>query len=175
MAIAGLILALGVVFPGAAGGPGMVSIPTVHGSTFAGESVALPEALRGKVGLLIVGFSQTSRTEASDWGHRLADDPQRPAGLAYYELPVLESVPRLLRGLVLKKIKESVSQNGQAHFLPVLDHEAEWKQAAGFSKADDAYVLVVDGNGAVRWRMEGPPTDAAYAEVKRQAALVNAR
>ena len=170
MTVAALILVVSGWFSGAT--PGPVSIPAVRGTTFAGENVALPDALKGKVGVLILGFSQASRTEASDWGHRLADDPQRPAGLAYFELPVLESVPRLLRGLVLKKIKESVSQKGQAHFLPVLDHEAEWKRAAGFSKAEDAYLLVVDGNGVVRWSTEGPLTDAAYAEVKRQAAQV---
>jgi hypothetical protein len=172
MGIAALLLAMGGLFSGVASSAAAVSIPEVHGTTFAGETVALPDALRGKVGVLIVGFSQASRTEASDWGHKFADDPQRPAGLAYYEMPVLESVPRLLRGFVLKRIKESVSQRGQAHFLPVLEHEAEWKQVAGYSKPDDAYLLVVDGTGVVRWRTEGPLTDAAYAEVKRQAALV---
>ncbi len=153
---------------GASGGP--VLIPPLHGTTFVGEAVALPDALRGKVGVLIVGFSQGSRAEVAEWGHRLADDAERPAGLEFYEMPVLESVPRLLRGWVTKKIKESVSARGQAHFLPVEDHEAEWKRVAGFRAADDAYVLVVDGNGVVRWRTQGGLTDQAYAEMKRQAA-----
>ncbi len=168
MIAAVLGLAMGMV----TAGDGPVAIPEVRGTTFAGETVALPEALKGRVGVLIVGFSEASRKEAADWGHKLADDPQRPAELAYYEMPVLESVPRLLRGWVLKKIKESVSQNGQKHFLPILGHEAEWKKAVQYNKADDAYLLVVDGNGVVRWRGEGALSDAAYAEVKRQVAEV---
>ena len=151
---------------------GPVRIPEIRGTTFSGEAVALPEALKGRVGVLVVGFSEASRKEAADWGHKLADDPGRPAEMAYYEMPVLASVPRLLRGWVLKKIKESVSEKGQAHFLPIVDHESEWRQVAGYSKADDAYLLVVDGNGVVRWRGEGALSDAAYAELKRQAIAV---
>ena len=75
-------------------------------------------------------------------------------------------MPRLLRGWVLKKIKESVSEKGQAHFLPIVDHESEWRQVAGYSKADDAYVLVVDGNGVVRWRGEGALSDAGVCGVE---------
>ena len=56
----------------------------------------------------------------------------------------------------------------KGHFLPVYDHEAEWRAAAGYRQADDAYVLVVDEAGTVRYRFEGPATDQAYAEVKRR-------
>ena len=148
------------------------TIPPIRGTTFAGEIVTLPDALRGRAGVLIVGFSKASRQQASAWGHRLADDPQRPPQLAYYEMPVLESVPKLLRGLVLKQIKEDVSANGQKHFLPIMDHEANWKSAAGFAQPDDAYLLLVDASGAVRWRTQGSPTEQTYSELKRRAAQI---
>ena len=172
MKIAALIAGIGWSFIAVTDTSGQATIPPVHGTTFGGQEISLPDALRGGVGILIVGFSQASRSEASDWGHRLADDPGRPAGLEYYEMPVLESVPRLLRGWVMKKIKESVSVRGQAHFLPVLDHEAEWKRVAGFGAADDAYVLLVDGRGKVRWKTQGGWSEQAYAEMKRQASQV---
>ena len=171
MVIAALALAVGVWLGGVGAGDAPVSIPALRGTTFAGETVVLPDALRGRSGVLIVGFSQASREQVAAWGHRLQDDPQRPAGLEFYEMPVVASVPKLLRGWVLKKIKESVSAKGQAHFLPVMDHEAEWKRAAGFSKPDDAYLLVVDGNGVVRWRAEGALTEVGYGELKRQAEI----
>ncbi len=170
MRIAALIAISGCL-AGAGRSEAQVTIPAMHGTTFAGQPVALPDALQHGVGVLIVGFSQGSRAEVAEWGHRVADDADLPAGLKFYEMPVLESVPRLLRGWVTKKIKESVSARGQAHFLPVLEHEAEWKRAAGYSAADDAYVLVVDGNGVVRWRSQGGLNEQAYGEMKRQAAM----
>ena len=171
MVIAVLALALGGVFGGPASGDAPVSIPELRGTTFAGEEVVLPDALKGRGGVLIVGFSQASREQVAAWGRRLQDDPQRPESLAFYEMPVVASVPKVLRGWVLKKIKDSVSAKGQAHFLPVMDHEAEWKRAAGFGKPGDAYLLVVDGAGRVRWRTQGALSENAYAEAKRQAVL----
>ena len=98
----------------------------------------------------------------------MAGEYRNSATVVYYEMPVLESVPRLLRGLVLKKIGESVPEPARDRFLPVLDHEANWKNTAGFVKADDAYVLVVDGGGAVTWKMEGRASPAAMSKVMQQ-------
>ncbi len=147
-------------------------IPPVHGTVLSGSAVDLPDALRGKTGVLVIGFSQGSRDQVATWGRRLAVDYRGSSTVTYYEMAALASVPRFLRGLVLKKIKDDVPQPAQERFLPVFDHEADWKSATGFSKADDAYVLVVNGNGTVRWRTAGIASDAAYAEVKRRVAEV---
>jgi hypothetical protein len=37
---------------------------------------------------------------------------------------------------------------------------------AHYDKADDAYVLVVSGDGALLWQTEGDATDMAWAEFK---------
>ena len=159
----GLALAVGVAEGQSAG----QRIPALHGVVLTGETVDLPDALKGKVGVLVVGFSQSSREQVTAWGKRLAGDYRDSNSILYYEMPVLASVPKLIRGWVLGKIKGSVPPRAQSRFLPVLDHEGEWKSVAGFGPADDAYILVVDGNGAVRWKTEGGASDASYAEVKR--------
>ena len=169
------VLALGLLLGGVAESQVGARIPTVSGAVLSGERVVLPEALRGKVGVLVVGFSQNSRAEVTAWGKRLAVDYRDSGGVIYYEMPVLASVPRLVRGWVLGKIKGSVPARAQGRFLPVLDHEGEWKTVAGYGVADDAYVLVVDGNGVVRYRTEGAATDAAYGEVKRRVEGLGAK
>jgi hypothetical protein len=148
--------------------PGSGRIPVVHGTVLSGDAVDLPDALKGKVGVLVVGFSQASRGQVTDWGKRLAADYHGSQSVVYYEMPVLAGVPRLLRGYVLKKMSEDVPDRAKARFLPVYGQEAEWKAAAEFGKADVAYVLVVDETGAVRWHGSGGAEEALYAEVKRQ-------
>ena len=89
MTMVAMILMSGWLAGGAQGGA-PVAIPAMRGTTFTGEAVALPDALYGKVGVLIVGFSQGSRREVADWGHKLADDAERPVETgSYYEMPVL--------------------------------------------------------------------------------------
>ena len=148
--------------------PAGAHIPPVHGVTLTGERVDLPEAFQGKVGVLVVGFSLASRGDVTAWGKRLASDYRDPKGVTYYEMPMLASVPRLLRGWVLKKIAAEIPQPAQGRFLPLYDDEPEWRAAAGYTKPDDAYVLVVDGAGVVQFHAQGQATETTYAEVRKR-------
>ena len=147
-------------------------IPPVHGSVLSGEKVDLPQALKGKVGVLVLGFSRKSGDVVAEWGKRLFRDYKGSTSISYYEMSILETVPGILRGYVVKRISESVPDVAKSHFLPVLDREKEWKAAAGFKSSEDVYVLVVDGTGVVRARVMGVATDANFAEVKRQVDAV---
>jgi ATP10 protein len=156
------------------GGQTGVKIPEVKGTSFTDEAVNLPEMLRGKVGVLVVGFSQGSRDAVTGWGKRLAADYRESPTVVYYEMPVLAGVPRMIRGYVVGKIKASVSDRAKPRFVPVMNHEAEWRATANYKSGDDAYVLVVDEGGVVRWQTRGSVTDAAYGAVKEQVETLRA-
>ncbi len=148
--------------------PAAPTLPQVHAQLLTGEAVTLPADLHGRPTVLVLGFSQGSREQVAAWGRRLAPDYRDAQDVAYYEMAELESVPRLLRGYVLKKIRETVPARAQPHFLTFTEHEAEWKAAAGFDARDDAYVLLLDPAGQVRYRTHGATSDAAYAELKQR-------
>jgi hypothetical protein len=72
----------------------------------------------------------------------------------------------------MKSIKSGVPEAEQPHFLPVFSHEAEWRTIARYVNSDDAYILVVDGQGVVRWQTSGKVTDAGFAALKQQVETV---
>ena len=149
-----------------AGEPSLATIPTVHAAALNGDAINLPASLKGRSAVLVVGFSQGSRGEMTAWGKRLADDFHDSPTVRFYEVSMLESVPKFLRGYVLRKIAADVPDPAKPHFLSIDDHEAEWRSVAGYRKPDDAYVLVVDSAGQVCWKAEGPATEAMYQQVK---------
>jgi hypothetical protein len=140
----------------------------------AGTQVTLPDDLRGRVGVLVLGFSKSSGDVSKGWGQRLAANYAESGGVVYYEMPVLESVPKLIRGMVVKSIRSGAPEAEQQHLMPVFSDEAEWKKIARFANADDAYVLVVDGDGRVRWQTSGKVTDAGFAALKEQVGALRA-
>ncbi len=152
-----------------------VRVPELHGKVLSGEKIDLPGGLEGGAGVLVVGFSQASREAVTGWAKRLSGDYRDSTTVRYYEMAMLSGVPRLLRGWVLKKIAAEVPDRAKARFAPIYDHEGEWKTAAGYGKADDAYVLIVDGKGMVRWKYEGAAGDAQYGELKRQVEGLQGR
>lgn len=147
---------------------GALQIPHLHGTTFADTKVDLPEALHGKVGILVIGFSQESREAVTTWGKKLAADFNESPTVLYYDMPVLASVPKLLRGFVYSRIKASVSERGKPHFLPITEDESSWRILVHYSNPDTPYILLVDEHGTVRWQAQGLPTDATYTTLKRE-------
>ena len=147
-------------------------IPPVHGTTFTDVKVDLPQALHGKVGIFVIGFSQDSRDAITTWGKKLAGDFYDSPTVAYYEMPVLASVPRLLRSFVEGRIKASVSDRGKPHFLPITENESAWRSLVHYSDPNLPYIVVVDDQGTVRWQAQGAPTDATYAALKHELEIL---
>jgi hypothetical protein len=143
-------------------------IPVASGTTLAGDGVTLPEAFKGSAGVLVVGFSKASQGAVTAWGRRLAKDYRASQSVPYFEVAMLEGAPRLLRGLIVHEMRSSVPEAERAHFLTLTEGDAAWRAVTHYAKPDDAYVLLVDGSGVVRWQMEGDATDAAYGTLKRE-------
>jgi hypothetical protein len=151
-------------------------IPEVHGTSFANQAVNLPAALHGKAaGILVIGFSRGSREEVTGWATKIAADYRTSPVVAYYELPVVAGVPGFVRGVVLRSIRSSTPERAQPRVVPVVNDEAGWRAITHYSQPDDAYLLVVDGQGNVVWQTQGQPTDTAYAALKQQVESLKTR
>ena len=167
-----LKLALLLFAPGAVCGYAQVSpaahIPEVHTLSFSGDRVDLPEMLQGKIAILVLGFTKGARAQATQWGRRLPTDYFYSPDVLYFEMPILASVPRLLRPAVLRSIKSQVSARSQPHFAPLTADEQRWRSLVHYSTPDDAYVVLVDTHGAVKEQIHGAPTDASYQALKQR-------
>ena len=170
----GLGLAL-LLMSSTAGWGQSARIPATHGISLAGTSITLPDDLRGKVGVLVLGFSKSSGDVCKGWGKRLAESYRDSPEVAYYQMPVLESVPKLIRGMVVKSMKSGVPETEQAHFLPVFSDEATWRKIAHYGNTDDAYIVVVDSDGKVLWQTSGKVTDAGFADLKQQIGVARSQ
>jgi hypothetical protein len=128
----------------------------------------LPDAAAGRVAVLIVGFSKKSSEVVERWENRLFQDYGAGGQVAIFRVAVLESAPRLLRGFIRGRIEKNVPKEKRDSFVLLFQGEAEWKALVHFADADDAYLVVLDVNGSVRWIGHGNPDAAGTADVKAQ-------
>jgi hypothetical protein len=126
------------------------SIPRIEAKAVSGKTIVLPDAVAGRPAVLIFGFSKDSNKQTEQWSKRL-----HSAQVPVYTLPVLESVPRLIRGLVVSGIKGGTAAADRDYMLPVFSGEAALKQLVQFSQPDDAYVVVLDASGKIQWKGHG--------------------
>jgi hypothetical protein len=143
------------------------TMPTIEGQSFTDQKVVLPDAARGKAAVLIFGFTKASKDPTSAWAEKLSSDADTQTGLELYQLPVLEDVPRFIRGMLISGIKKGVRANRRAHFVPILQHERELKQFVHYKEPDDAYLVVLDSSGQVVLQRHGPFNDVAFTQLKK--------
>jgi len=150
------------------------SIPPVAANSLAGEKVELPKDLHGPVSFLVVGFSQKSADQAKEWGKAIAGlgacQGQR---LTWFQLPVLAGAPGFVRPLIMRSMKSGLTRDLQRHFVPITDHEEDWKLAAGYQtgdQKDDAYVLATDEKGQIvaKWHGSRQPSEVVLQETFRR-------
>jgi hypothetical protein len=138
--------------------------------SLAGQQVTLPDSMKGHLSVVIVGFSRSSQTGVKGWD----TGARKELGETFdvYQVAVLEDAPRFVRGMLVHAMKGATPAARQNHFLVVVKGEAELKKAAAFAEADDAYVLLLDGAGEIRWRTHGAVSDAALKQLREQVEKV---
>jgi len=134
--------------------------PRVEGENLLGQKMTLPDAAAGHAAVIVIGFTHASQNQTKAWTARLQHE------LPTYSIAVLEDAPRLVRGMAVHGMKGGVPEDQRDHFVVLYHNEKELKQAAGFDQPNDAYVLLLDKDGAIQWKFHGPITDATVEELK---------
>ncbi len=151
-------------------------MPSIEGESFSGRKVVIPGNLSGKIGVLVLGFSKASKTQTAAWADRIEADFGTQPAIALYQLPVLEDVPSLVRGMVISSIRKSVPEKKREQFVPVLHGEKELKGAVHFQEKDDAYLILLDRNGAIVDQTHGAPNDERYSRLREHIkSLLNSK
>lgn len=159
-------LVLGLFCVGACFAQSGQATPRIEGESFAGQKIVFPDATHGKVAVLVFGFTKASKVPTSAWAQKINAEFSTHDGFELYELPVLEDVPRFIRGMVISSIKKGVPENRRTHFVPIVQNESELKKLVNYKEPDDAYLVILDAIGQIATQIHGPFSDAAYTRFR---------
>jgi hypothetical protein len=137
----------------------------VHGTSVSGRPVTLPDQVKGKIAVLVLGFSRGSSAPTGAWAARLKTDFARNPNVAIYRLPFLEEVPRMFRSMATSGVNKSAGTDDRDTVVLVFESEAAFKRLVKYSKPNDAYILVVDRIGQIRLLSNGD-LESQYAAVR---------
>ena len=148
------------------------SIPVGRVNTLDGHTLTLPADLPARATVLILGFGRHSQDATTAWEKRVRMQLAHPPAIGFYDMAMLAEVPGFVRPMVLRSVRKAVPDVLKPNFVPLTEHEDDWKRAAGYDPAqpDAAYVLLVDAHGNVRWS-----THENYNDARWQALVTAAR
>jgi hypothetical protein len=143
-------------------------LPTLEGENLLGKSITLPAASANHIAILVIGFTHASQTQTKAWSQRLHEQFPASSQEQVYSIAVLQDVPKLVRGMAVHGIKSGTPAEQRDRFILLFHKEAELKQTAGFAAPDDAYLILLDQGGAIRWRFHGALSDDAVQQILAQ-------
>lgn len=155
-------LLCGAVLTATAWAQAVLPMPRIEGENLAGRKIVLPDDASGKAAVLVLGFTKASKEPTGAWADKILAEFGSRSGFELYQLPVLEDVPRFIRGMVISGMKKGVKVDRRDHFVPILQREAALKKLVGYKEPDDAYLVILNPAGQIVRQLHGAFSDSAY-------------
>jgi hypothetical protein len=148
------------------------AMPLLKGEFLTGQPAVLPDAARGRVALLALGFTYDARFPVEAWIGRFRQDFGDKPQVTFYEVPMIGGVARLGKWFIDSGMRKGTPRQDYQNVITVYGGTDAWKQRLGFLSPDAAYLILLDQRGMVRWLHSGPFDEAAYKDLSRQVAAL---
>ena len=148
----------------------MGQLPAQATQTLSRTPVSLPEGLPSERTLALVTFSRNQRGQVDSWieGMNLKNDPS----ISWVRIPVL-SDPDTPDGRITAEkrlLERYTAEEERMKMLPMFINKAAFAKSTGLNSTEKAYAVVLNRQGEVLARVEGP-FDAEKAQNLRETLL----
>ena len=133
------------------------TFPALKGEFLTGRDAVLPDAARGKVALVMVGFTYKSRTSVEAWAEWFRATIGSGPDPTLFEVPMIGGMGRLAKWFINSGMRKGTPQELHENVITVYGGTGDWKARLGYSDAadGDAYLVLLDRQGVVRWLHHG--------------------
>lgn len=137
-------------------------MPSIQGEDLTGKKAQLPAAARGKVTLVAMGFTYSSRYAVEDWVKRYRAEYGKDPSANFFEVPIIGGMARMGKWFIDSGMRKGTAREDHNNVITVYGSSGDWKKMMGFAKDDDAYLLLLDSEGRVQWKHAGKFDEAEW-------------
>jgi len=145
-------------------------LPVLKGKYLTGRDAVLPADSKGKIALLAFGFTYDSRHAVEDWSNRFRKDFGQDPHTTFYEIPVISGAAQLGKWFIDSGMRKGTPKELHENVITIYGGAGPWKSYLDYKRAEDAYLVLLDPEGKVRWHYTGKSDDNAYRELSAAVA-----
>jgi hypothetical protein len=150
-------------------------LPRLEGEFLTGRQAVLPDAAAGTVRLVTFGFSYDSRVPVEAWAKWFKTTYRGRPGVTLFEVPMIGGAGRMAKFFIDRGMRRGTPRELHENVITVYGGTGPWKQRLGVADDALAHLVVLDGDGTIRWRYAGPfDTGAAAGAQEAIDALLGA-
>ena len=143
-------------------------MPELKGQTLTGKTVTLPQVSAGSVTLVAMGFTYKSRFPVEAWADWFRTTIGPTTAATFFEVPMIGGMATLGRWFINRGMRSGTPVELHDRVITVYGGTDEWKQRLSYSARHehDAYLILLDGQGVVRWLHHGVFEPSRAEELK---------
>ena len=141
-------------------------LPPIRGELLSGKTAELPAAARGHVALLALGFAHASNHAVEAWTKRFRQEFGRDPDVTAYQIPVVGGMGKLGKPFMMRGMRKDTPKADYDRFMVVFKDADEWKDRVHYKEPNDAYLILIDSQGIVRWLGSGSTDERQYGELQ---------
>jgi hypothetical protein len=144
-------------------------LPMLKGQFLSARDAELPRASSGKVALVAIGFTYKSRFPVEAWGGWYRATIGSRTDVTFFEVPMIGGLSTLGRWFIDRGMRSGTPAELHEHVITFYGGSGDWKRRLSYSRAheDDAYLIVLDRDGVVRWLHHGGFDQARADDLRR--------
>lgn len=141
--------------------------PTVEGSNLSRQRFTLPADIEGDYAVVTIAYEQRQQADVDTWIPAMRRLVEQYENVIFYELPTIRKLPKIGQAWVDGGMRAGIRDpyTRDTTITLYLDKQPfrEALQIAGESRIN---TLIIDAEGEVYWRADGPATEEKLASLE---------
>jgi len=162
-----LPLTLLLAFLGPALTPGD-TLPMLKGEFLDDKEAELPFAAKGKVTLVVIGFTHDAQPAMEDWTKRFRHDFGSDPGVTFFEITMVGGMRTTAKPFITGALRKSTPPEDYGHVITVFGNTGFWKDRLRYKGETEAYLVLLGQEGAIRWVKRGFLDEDKYGELAHE-------
>jgi hypothetical protein len=141
--------------------------PPIAGETLTGRSLELPGEFEEPLNLVFVAFRRDQQADVDSWVPVAEEIEASFPDVRYYELPVISRLYAPARPFIDGGMRAGIpDQDTRERTVTVYTDKRVVRRALDIESEEAIHAFLVDRDGAIYWRAEGPRADPAVEHLR---------
>jgi hypothetical protein len=132
-----------------------IKFPTLSADSLAGDTVTLPDSVKGRVALVVMSFKRDSQNQNDSWLGPFEKEFGQKQGFFFYEVPMIRRRFVFMAPLIDSGMRAAIPGEKHKNVVTFYGDVEPYQQALKIQDIYLGYAFLLDRQGVIRWHGQG--------------------